>query len=194
MDWDDKLKVAEATGIYMQVHSFKFLTTLVLLWRILMCTKSLSEQLQSVKVNLAKAAELVSFTLAILQTFRSDEEWCKLYQYVCSAASLLDINKPQSRPQRQKRAPKKFADGFVLETNGVRDAITSSQNLKINLYYPILDAIINELQHRFDSKNLDLMKAFQCCMPDSEHFLEIDNMTSVIEHYKLNKPFLSIEC
>ena len=30
MDWDDKLKAAEATGIYMQVHSFKFLTTLVL--------------------------------------------------------------------------------------------------------------------------------------------------------------------
>jgi len=53
MDWDDKLKAAEATGIYMQVHSFKFLTTLVLFWRILMCTKSLSEQLQNVKVNLA---------------------------------------------------------------------------------------------------------------------------------------------
>ena len=155
-----------------------------------MCTKSLSEQLQSVKVDLAKAAELVSSTLEILQTFRSDEEWCKLYRYVCSAASLLDINEPQSRPQRQKRAPKKFADGFVLEITGVKDTITS-QDLKINLYYPILDATINELQHRFDSKNLDLMKAFQCCMPDSEHFLDIDHMTSVIEHYKLNKPFLS---
>jgi len=73
MDWDDKLKAAEATGIYMQVHSFKFLTRLVLFWRTLMCTKSLFEQLQSVKVNLAKAAELVSSTLAILRIFRSDD-------------------------------------------------------------------------------------------------------------------------
>ena len=76
----------------------------------------------------------------------------------------------------------------------MKDTITSSQDLKINLYYPILDAIINELQQRFDSKNLDLMKAFQCCMRDSEHFLDIDHMTSVIELYKLNKPFLSMEC
>ena len=194
MDWDDKSKAIEASGIYMQVHSFKFLTTLILFWRVLMCTRSLSEQLQSVKVNLAKAAELVSSTLEVLQSFRSAEEWSKLYEYVCNVASLFDIVELQSRPQRQRRPPQKLIDGVTLETTGVRDTFNTSQDLKVNLFYPILDAIINELQHRFDNKNLGLMKAFQCCMPDSEHFLDTDRMASAIELYKLNKPLLSMEC
>ena len=66
----------------MQIHSFKFLTTLVLFWQILSCTKGLSDQLQSININMAKAAELVTATIETLQHFRSDEEWGKMYKYV----------------------------------------------------------------------------------------------------------------
>jgi len=74
----------------------------------------------------------------------------------------------------------------ILGTTGVRDALNNTKDWKINLFYPILDAIINELQHRFDHKNLDLMKEFQCYIPDSKHFLDIHRMVLAIEHYILN--------
>ena len=87
----DRIKAVEAEGILLQVKSFKFLVTLVLFWWILLCTKSLSDHLQSIKTDLAKASELVEATLETLQTFRTDEEWDKHYKYITDAASLFGI-------------------------------------------------------------------------------------------------------
>ena len=50
--------------------------------------------------------------------------------------------------------PDKFQDGLVLETMGTRDALTTSQQFKVRLYFPILDAIIVEMKKRFDDKIL----------------------------------------
>ena len=79
-DGEDRLKAMEATGILFQIRSFKILIALVLFWQILFCTKSLSDQLQSSSINMAKAAELVDATLDTLHLFRSDLEWGKLYK------------------------------------------------------------------------------------------------------------------
>ena len=48
-DGDDKVKVTEASAIFLQIHSFKFLMTLIIVWRIL-CTKGLSDHLQNTKL------------------------------------------------------------------------------------------------------------------------------------------------
>jgi len=60
MDGSHKVK---ASGIYMQIYSFKFLTTLILFWKIMSCIKGLSDQLQSTHNNMAKAAGLVTATI-----------------------------------------------------------------------------------------------------------------------------------
>ena len=62
-DGDDRVKAVEAEGLLHQVKSFKFLISLIIFWRIFSCTKSLSDQLQSTTINLAKAAELGQFHL-----------------------------------------------------------------------------------------------------------------------------------
>ena len=69
MDGDNKMKATEASGIYLQIHSFKFLMTLIIFWRILSCTKGLSDHLQSTRMDMCKAADLVTATLEILQYF-----------------------------------------------------------------------------------------------------------------------------
>ena len=38
------------------------------------------------------------------------------------------------------------------------------------------------------------MRAFQCCVPESPHFLEIDHLLPAVAFYKLNKDSLSMEC
>ena len=130
MDNNDKVKAVEASGIYTQIHSFKFLTTLVLFWRILLCTKGLSDQLQSTHINMAKAAELVTATTETLQHFQSDEEWGKIYKYVNDIAALHDIRETPLRPQRQKRMPKRLADTIVMETTGTRNTVDNTHTHK----------------------------------------------------------------
>ena len=194
MDGNDKVKAVEASGIYMQIHSFKFLTTLVLFLRILSCTKGLSDKLQCSHINMAKAAELVTATTETLQHFRSDAEWSKMYKYVGDVATLHNIRETSLRPQRQKRLPKRLNDAVVMETTGSRNIVSNSENFKVCLYYPILDAMITELQRRFDNKNLELMTSFQCCVPESPHFLDIDHLLPAAEFYELNKDSLAMEC
>ena len=92
MDGSDKMKATEASGIFLQIHNFKFLMTLIIFWRILSCTKGLSDHLQSTKMDMSKAADLVSATLETLQYFRSDEEWVKMYKYVNDVAILNNIS------------------------------------------------------------------------------------------------------
>ena len=125
----------------------------------------------------------------------------KIYKYVNDIAALHDIRETPLRPQRQKRVPKRLADTIIMETTGTSTRNTvdnththNSENFKVCLYYPILDTMISELQKRFDSKNLELMRAFQCCVPESPHFLEIDHLLPAVAVYQLNKDSLSMEC
>ena len=195
VDGEDRVKATEATGILFQVRSFKFLIALVLFWRILFCTKSLSDQLQSTSINMAKAADLVNATLDTLQLFRSDLEWQKHHKYTTDIAALHHISVSSPRPQRQRQLPRRFDDIMIMESTGARETVETSESYKISLYFPILDAIISELRNRFDNKNLDLMRAIQCCNPSSSQFLEVDCLLPLIESYScLNKDHVTMEC
>ena len=79
---EDRSRAIEATGIWTQVQTFKFLVSLITFWRILSCTKSLSDQLQSREMDLAKAADHVLATISTLKDFRTDNHWNHIYKYV----------------------------------------------------------------------------------------------------------------
>ena len=74
------VKSAEARGV-LQVSSFQFVLCLVVFDKILSCTKSLSDTLQSTQLDLARAADLVSATIDTLEEFRSDQVWQKVFEY-----------------------------------------------------------------------------------------------------------------
>ena len=194
VEGDDKLKAVEAKGILLQIKCFKFLITLIMFWRVLFLTKQLSDQLQSPHTDMAKAADLVTATMETLQQFRSDEEWIKLYKYVMDVASLHNIEVAPQRSQRQRTMPKRFEDVIVLESTGSRETATTNDNYKISLYFPVLDAMISELRSRFEDKNVQIMRAIQCCNPNSTHFLDVDSLAPLIESYNLSKDSLSAEC
>ena len=87
----DRQKAVEANGILLQIKQFKFLLLLFIFDRILSCTKSLSDQLQSKTIDMAKAADLVSATVEVLKEFRTDSKWTHLYKYVEDVAALHNI-------------------------------------------------------------------------------------------------------
>ena len=62
-------KAVEAIGILAQVQCFKYLLVLIIFRRILSCTKSLSDQLQSATIDMACAADLAGATIETFEEF-----------------------------------------------------------------------------------------------------------------------------
>ena len=193
---EDRTRATEATGIWTQVQTFKFLVSLITFWRILSCTKSLSDQLQSREMDLAKAADLVLATISTLKEFRSDDQWNHIYKYVKDIANLHGISIDLPRPCRRKQTSRRLQDGIVLESTGVRDVVSPSlsEHFKTSIYFPVLDAMLSELERRFTDKNLMHMRAVQACAPRSPHFLESDQLAPLADSYGLNKSTLDMEC
>ena len=171
----------------------------MLFWRILSCTKSLSDHLQSAKTDLAKASELIEATLETLQSFRTDTEWDKHYKYITDATSLFDIAVMPLRPRCSRHLPQRLRDAIVLESHGSCEASSISHDIKISVYYPILDSIdsiLSEIKKkRFDNKNVALMKAVQSCSPLSSEFLEMDMLMPLVESCGfIDNDLLRMEC
>ena len=106
----------------------------MLFWRILSCTKSLSDHLQSVKTDLAKASELIEATLETLQSFRTDTELDEYNKYITDATSLFDITVMPLRPRRSRQLPQRLQDAIVLDSHGLCEASSTSHDIKISVY------------------------------------------------------------
>ena len=186
----NKTRVCEARGLLLQVKCFQFMVSLVIFDRILSCTKSLSDALQCNNLDLAKAANLVSATIRMIQDFRSDSEWKKVFTYVEKVAEHHNLS-VECEPDRMSNSrvrtlPCRLEDSVITSTTGTREQSTTSLDYKINFYYPILDAILFELKRRFDEKNQKIMIALQACHPSSSKFLDVPTMKPLIEVYKLD--------
>ena len=131
---------------------------------------------------MAKAADLVCATVGILQDFRTDSKWEQLFKYVQDVASLHNIQTEVPRPQRSRQLPRTYDDRLVMETIGSRDGFITSEHLKVSVYFPILDAMLSELDRRFAEKNLEHMRSIQACSPN---FLRPNSIRTLAESYGL---------
>ena len=141
----DGMKATQATGLLLQVKSFKFLLYLIIFDKVLSVTKGLSDVLQSISLDLAKAADLVSGTTETLEDFRTDSYWDNLFAYAENVASLHSIDIIGPRPSRKRRLPSRLCETVILESTGSSEALTTSEQFKVGLCYPILDAFLMEL-------------------------------------------------
>ena len=195
-DDGDGSRVAEARGLLLQVRSFKFILLLVIFDRLLTCSKGLSDTLQSTKINLGKASDLITATIETVEIFRSDSEWEKVLAYSKNVAEKHDV--PLQSPAHSRRSrelPRRYDDGFIYASTGNRNCRGADVELdfKVSLYYPILDCFLAELRQRFTNKNQEIMKAIHACQPTSNKFLEITELQPIIDQYSLNHDYLISE-
>ena len=109
---------------------------------------ALSNQLQSSKIDLSIASELVVATKSVLSEYRTTEYWNKIYEYATQIAHLHSID-IQPTPSRKRRRPAHLADSVILESVGSRENESTSECLKIQFYLPVLDKFIIEPNHHF---------------------------------------------
>ena len=191
---DDKSKAIEAVGLYHHIHSFQFISCLVIFTRVMSFTKSLSDHLQSRDLDLVSAADLVTSTMQILKELRTDEKWEHTFKYINDVAALHDIEIEERRRRRRPRPA--VRDDYVTEsTLGHRDPLNTSQSLKLDVYFPVLDHILSEMERRFSERNLEIMKGLQACSPKSSHFLDFSELDALSKFYGLSGDGLfSTEC
>ena len=167
---NDGSKAVEAKG------SSHVILCLIIFDKILSCSKSLSDVLQSSHLDLAKAADLVSATIEAIEDFRSNDQWEKLFAYSQSVADhhniyISDITHRRSRP------PKRYDSDIIHETTGTRSREESTlQSYKVELYYPILDSFLSELKQRFSEKNKDIIRSLQVLLIAITFLLDIDHL------------------
>ena len=196
---NDGARVSEARGILLQLKSARFLVCLVTFDQVLSLTKGLSDVLQSTSLDLAKAANLVSATIESVQELRSDTQWQRVFAHLERIATHYGIDMtPISVARRVRHPPSRLeADFVVMSTTGVRNTSSSSRCIsdeyKINFYYCIIDAVLFELNRRFDKKNQDIMLSLQACSPGSSNSLDITVLQPFIDIYNLNSEELMIE-
>ena len=190
---NDHSKAVEARGFLHHVEKFSFIVSLITFDRILSCTKSLSDQLQSVQIDLSSAANLVQATKSVIEEYRTDEFWDKVYHYAKDVAELHSIEVESVCQSRRKKHSTRLSECVILESTEHREPLSASDIYKTSLYYPVLDVFLAELSQRFDQKNLDLMRAIQACHPQSENFLNLSTLQPLIDTYDLQVDALTVE-
>ena len=76
---------------------------------------------------------------------------------------------------------------------GSRHIATSLEQYKVDLYYPVLESFLAEMNRRFTSQNIQLMKAIQACLPHTNNFLDPESLTAISEAYSLDGDSIRME-
>lgn len=75
------------------------------------------------------------------------------------------------RSRRQIAIPNRFQNCFIDSTFGHRAETSSYLDILNQIYLPLIDSILVELNDRLSCKTLSLLKSISTVYPESEHFL-----------------------
>ena len=98
---------------------------------------------------------------------------------------------------RRRKRPKRLEDSVVLASTGRRDSdgtLSCSHSVKLNIYFPVLDHFLSEMDRRFSASNLELMKSLYACDPLSTHFLDSSLLSDLASRYSASQNLLPNEC
>ena len=169
---DDAVK---ARGLLASVQSKRFVFLLVMFNELLSMTNKLSECLQSVQVDLAKAVRVVSAVKETLESKRSDKAFddvWKTFEDLWQNLKLVDVESELERLRRPRQFPARLQDGMVETTVGNRQQLYRATEYRCYVYFPVLDNFLAEMNRRFSDESTTIMKAVQACTPGSDTFFD----------------------
>ena len=67
------------------------------------------------------------------------------------------------------------------------ETLNCSQSVKLNIYFPVLDHFLAEMDRRFSASNLELMKSLDACNPLSKHFLDSSLLSDLASRYGVSQ-------
>ncbi len=106
-----------------------------------------------------------------MQSFRDDFVFKTLYTQVLEFCQENDIDvNEKARLRRQRQVPARFSDSIVTSTFGHRDYIDNEEQYRTTIYYPLIDSVLIELNHRFSSETIEILVSVSSLCPNNENF------------------------
>lgn len=160
----------EARGQLAQID-VEFVAHIVTVQKIFADTKRLSDMLQSSSVDLSKAVDLVKALAQTLKEYRNESSFDDLWNEVLNIAQQCNIVVEQI-PKRQQSLSSHLEGHCVLTTIGERRSQPDKCRFLTEVFCPVLDEMLNELDKRFSKENCSIMTGIQSLNPSSPSFLQ----------------------
>ena len=99
---------------------------------------------------------------------------------------LQAVSIDMAREIELKKLPKRFNSSVVFESVGCRSDNVSKTDFRQNIYFQVLDCVIDELETRFSSNSNSAMIEVRCLNPADSSFLDLDKLSSFAQLYSCN--------
>ena len=138
-------------------------------------------------LNFVKAKQLILSIIEQMKSFRDNTVFDSLFSQVLRFCTEngIDFNQ-HSRQRRQKKVPIRFNDAVVTTTIGHREYFDNVVQYRTRIYYPLIDSILIELNHRFSSDTINVLVSLSSLCPNNENFLEFEKLKPFAEHLNVN--------
>ena len=132
-----------AAGLLVNISSFKFILSIILLTPVLEAINTVSEYLQSDTLEILKAQRQVGSLKKELIKLRSEQSFQDARVKAVELAEKLNLDPTLPVPRPRKVARK------IDDNAGNQTFLTPLEQLKINVYYGLIDRLLVELNERF---------------------------------------------
>lgn len=156
---------------------------------LLSMTNKLSECLQSMQVDLAKAVRVVGAVKETLQSKRSEKAFdgvWKGFENLWQKLKLVDVESELERLRRSRQLPARLQNGIVETTIGNRQQLQEASDYRHQVYFPVLDSFLAEMNRRFSDESTVIMKAVQACTPGSDTFFDPVAIEKFCQFYNID--------
>ncbi|CAF4554902.1 unnamed protein product [Rotaria sp. Silwood2] len=165
----------DARGLLLSVKAPIFVVSLFIVHKIFGIIKVLSDQLKAKSIDFCKAQCLIKSVNAQIADLRNEQAFSYMYLKVTSFCKEHDVDILSApRAQRNRKLSIRFKDVFISTSIGQRDNVNNEDQYRTNLYYPLIDSILIELNDRFSFENMQILNGISALCPDSDNFLKID--------------------
>ncbi|XP_026811042.1 zinc finger MYM-type protein 1-like [Rhopalosiphum maidis] len=170
---NDAVYGSDANALLKSINTFEFLFCIYFLKKILLLTNILSKYLQSSSIIYSNVQSMAKETIQELCNMRCEESFNNTWNEVDILRKQYNVSSP-ILPRKQK-IPAKLGGGLKEVEN-----TTINKHYKINIYFAVLDNIINDMSERFEENNLYILNCMQDILlndtPNNNSFKEINKM------------------
>ena len=175
----DTQRDANSVGLLKAINTVDFLFGMVFLNELFLFANTTSESLQARDTDLAAAVVAVEDLQGAVQNLRNNNaEFERIHATAANLCSRLGVE-CNEKPKRKRAVPSSLrdcvmdryltsaSDGAVRELS---DDDQLKQQLKMDFYYPVLDATAVSLSTRFGSKSTTILKHAACVLALKENY------------------------
>lgn len=102
---------------------------------------------------------------------------------MCSTHDIT-IEGPHSQDGKRKRTIREAPDYYYTSTVGHRDEVVTSENIRIQVFIPVVDRILSELRRRFSDESLAVVGSVSSVLcPNSPKFLNFSDILPLLSVY-----------